>query len=330
MVTKTFFDTYNGKDAHMYTLANGEISVGIIDFGAAVQFVKINTPHGWRDVCLGFDSVSEYIRSGTYCGASVGRVANRIQNASFELDGRRYTLCANEGTNHLHGGSVGFDKKFYDVRQDGDSLVFSCFSRDGEEGYPANMVFRVTFCLLGCALHIGYEAESDRDTLWSPTCHAYFDLDGGGIDNTVLRINADFYTPIGSDLVPTGEIAPVAGTPFDFTAPKRIGRDINADCDQLRMAGGYDHNFVLNGGVAAMASGLCAVLELSTDLPGLQFYSGNFIKGRGARGELHARDAFCLEPQFFPNAVNINGFESPVLRAGIAKRHFICYRFSAR
>ena len=330
MITKTLFGIYRGREVYLYTLSDEKLKVGIIDLGAAIQFIKVATPNGERDVCLGFDRVDEYLQSGMYCGAAIGRVANRIAGAEFRLNGELFRLTPNEGKNHLHGGANGFDKHIFAVHEEGEEIVFSRYSRDGEEGYPGNLFFRAAFSLDGGALDIRYTAKCDCDTLWAPTCHAYFNLNGGDIGGTLLKINADKYTPIDGELIPVGTLESVSGTPFDFTTPKEIGKDIGVRCGQLSLAGGYDHNFALNGSHAATAvckdSGV--QLDVYTDMPGLQFYSGNFIRGTGKNGRLSPRDGFCLEPQYFPNAINTEGFESPVLQKNTERQQYIRYVFS--
>lgn len=332
MITKALFDKYHGRNVYLYELANDEIRVGITDFGAAIQYIKLHTPKGWLDVCLGFDNVRDYIESGTYCGATIGRVANRIKGGVFTLDGKEYRLPLNDGNNHLHGGTVGFDKKFYTVQKFDDSLVFMCNSANNDQGYAGNLSFQVEMSISGSGLDIVYVAKSDKDTVWNPTCHTYFNLGEEGIGDILLKIYGDKYALIDKELIPTGEIAPVKGTPFDFTELKPIGREMGADDAQLKLAGGYDHNYVLHGAHAATAvskkNGI--TLDVYTDMPGLQFYSGNTMKGNAKTGKLSPHDDFCLEPQFFPNAVNIPAFETPYLYAEEEKIHSIWYRFTVK
>lgn len=330
MIEKILFDTYKDRNVWLYKLSNDKLKVGITDFGGAIQYIKVNTPDGEKDVCLGFASVAEYLASGTYCGATIGRVANRIGGAEFTLNGKNFKLSVNDGNNTLHGGANGFDKLFFDVELRGDVLVFSLDSPDNDMGFPGNLNFKTEFELIGETLQIKYIAKSDKDTLWIPTCHAYFNLGDENIYNTSLRIYADKYTPIDGGLIPTGDICSVKGTPFDFSDFKPIGRDIKEDCEQLKLAGGYDHNFVLKDRHAATARSekRGITMDVYTDMPGLQFYSGNMIKGNGSKGKLSPRDGFCLEPQFFPNSVNIKSFDSPVLKAGETKVHYIHYVFS--
>lgn len=331
MVTKRIFD--RERNAYIYELSNGKLAVGLTDFGAAIQYLKVATDSGEVDVCLGFDNVDDYIASGMYCGATVGRVVNRIRKGQFALNGETYQLTVNDGNNHLHGGIDGFDRRLYNVIASDDCLRFSLLSPDGDQGYPCELQLTVEYKLHDNALEIIYSAVSHGDvcTIWSPTCHAYFNLNGkGNIYNNCLRINSNGYTPIDSELLPTGEILSVEGTPFDFTKLKPIGRDIDAEDAQLYFGSGYDHNYVLNGDHAATAVGEQSAIQLDlfTDLPGMQLYSGNFIKGNGKCGTLTPRQGFCLEPQYFPDAINNPQFVLPILQPHQEKRHYIRYEFT--
>ena len=332
MIEKKLFDNYNGKDVILYELSNEKLKVGITDFGGAIQYINVNTKNGEKDVCLGFDNVKDYLESGMYCGATIGRVANRIKGAKFKLEGQTYNLTVNDGKNHLHGGVAGFDKQFFSAEINGNILKLSRLSCDGEEGYPGDLNFCAEFELIDNALEIRYSAyvSGSKSTVWCPTCHVYFNLDNKqSICHNLLQINAGKFMPIDKELIPTGEVMSVDRTPFDFSDLKTIGRDINADDEQLKLAGGYDHNFILDGQHAATAVGVESgiKLEVYTDMPGLQFYSGNMIKGNGRAGKLVPRQGFCLEPQYFPNAVNVPWFETPILKAGEVKTHYIRYEF---
>lgn len=332
MITRRLFDSYRGRDVYVFTIENDFLAVEVCDFGGAIRALRLKK-HNGLDVCLGFGSVGEYLASDSYCGATVGRVANRVAGAEFALNGHRYALDANDGANCNHSGAGGFDRKFFDGEANGDRLTLSLVSPDGDGGFPGRLELRVVFELDGCALTVKYEATSDADTFFAPTCHAYFNLAGegsGNVGDTLLSIAADRFTPLRSDHIPTGELRSVDGTPFDFRKEKALGRDIDAENEQLSGAGGYDHNFIINAHPCAIArsprSGVG--LELDTDLPGLQLYSANFLNGcRGKSGIYNARDAFCLEPQFFPNAVNTPAFPSPLLRAGLSRTNFITYKF---
>ena len=330
MIEKKLFDTYQDREVYIYELANDKLKVGITDFGGAIQYLKVKTPKGYTDVCLGFDNVKDYLESGIYCGATIGRVANRIAKAKFSLNGKEYLLSANDNGNSLHGGELGFDKRFFNSAIIDDKLELSLLSPDGDMGYPGNLKLKVEFKMLDSGLEIKYTAESNEDTLWNPTCHTYFNLNGSGkIYDDILNINSSKYMPVDCNLIPTNEVSTVENTPFDFTKFKLIGKDIFSDNMQLKLAGGYDHNFVLNSEHAATAIGKSGIrLDVYTDMPGLQFYSGSFVKGNGKNGELFPHDGFCLEPQYFPNAVNVSKFKTPLLKAGKIKRHYIRYLFS--
>ena len=321
MITKTLFDIYNGREVYLYTIENADIKVGVLDFGATLNFIRLNTPQGEKNVILGYDCVEGYINSKAYVGATVGRVANRIAGSKFTLGGKEYRISANEGENCLHGGAEGFDKRFYDAEVDGDTLTLSLTSPDGDMGFPGERKFKVEFALNGRELSIRYTAISDKDTLFSPTCHAYFNMNGEGeVMGNLLKINAENYTPVDEALIPLGTIESVKGTPLDFTSLKPIGKD-------LAELGGktYDHNFCLSAIPAAIAHGEISgiTMELNTDLPGLQFYVGKPVAYNGNGGG----NGFCLEPQFFPNAVNVKGFETPLLKANTQKTYTVRYTF---
>lgn len=320
MITKTQFDMYNGKAVHLYTLENEEIEVGVLDFGGILNFIKLKTDKGEKNILVGYDNVQSYLDSHSYCGTTVGRVANRIAGAKFTLDGKEYKVSANENGNCLHGGVEGFDKRFYNVEISGDALVLSLTSADGDMGFPAELEFKVEFRLSGRELLIKYTGVSDKTTLFSPTCHAYYNLNGGGqVMDTLLQINAEYYTPVDEQLIPLGTVEAVKGTPLDFTALKRIGEDY------AKLGGKtYDHNFCLGGNHAAtvhsLASGI--TMEVYTDMPGVQLYVGcPAIDGHGGGY------GFCLEPQYFPNAVNVKDFETPILRANTPTEHYVKLSF---
>lgn len=317
MITKTLFDNYGGRDVYLYILDNGKIKVGVTDFGGILNFIEVDGVN----VLVGFDKIESYINSHSYCGVTVGRVANRISNSRFTLGGKEYSVTPNEGTTCLHGGVKGFDKRFFDVKVDGEKLVLSLVSEDGDMGFPGKLCFTAVFCLEGKGIKITYTGVSDKDTLFSPTCHAYFNLNGGGsVMDTVLKINADGYTPIDDILIPLGNVESVEGTPLDFRAGKRIGEDYAG-------LGGktYDHNFCLNGGDAVEAKGDRSGITLKavTDLPGIQLYVGAPAAQNGQGGG----PGFCLEPQFYPDAVNCGKFETPLLKANTPATHFVIYKF---
>lgn len=344
MVKKEFGTTPEGVQASLYTLKNSRgAMVSISDFGALLVSVKVPDKDGKnKDVVLGYDDINEYLEGSCFFGAVIGRSGNRIANASFTLNGAEYHLAANENENNLHSNPQGYEKRLWSAANVTEqSITLHMLSPDQDQGFPGNFEISVTYTLTednGVEIH--YHGICDRDTVVNMTNHSYFNLDGedsgASIEHQMLTLHADAYTPvIDSKSIPTGEIASVKGTPMDFTSPKMIGQDIDADFAQLKYTGGYDHNFVLRntGGVKEMA---VASSEKSgirmrgyTDCPGVQFYAGNFIteqKGKGG-SRYQKRSGFCLESQFYPNAVNTPEFPSPVLRAGEAYDSRTIYKF---
>ena len=332
-----FGRTAAGEPVTAYTLKNKNgMTVTVLDYGATVQSLVVPARSGSVDVALGYDTAAEYASNDGYLGATIGRVGNRIGGARFSLNGVEHTLAKNDGTNHLHGGVKGFDKHMWSCDAREDKLVFSRLSPDGEEGYPGNLQVSVTFSLTeDNGLVIAYDAVSDKDTPVNLTNHTYFNLNGGGSAlEHVLRINAERFCENDGGCLPTGKLLPVAGTPFDFRAPKAIGRDIGADCEQLRRGGGYDHNFVLSGAEAAVVYSEESGVEMTvlTDMPGMQFYAANGLGKRTGKGgqNMEPRGALCLETQLFPNGMECYGFPSPVLRAGAPLHSETVYRFAVR
>lgn len=322
MNDKIFYDSYDGKNSYVYVLRGDGIQVGITDFGAAIQYILIETPSGVKDITLGYRTISDRINSNTYCGATVGRVANRTENASFIFNNKKYNLTVNDGKNHLHGGTCGFDKRFFNAEKHGNALELTLDSPDGDQGYEGNMRFTVTYILRGKSLFVNYSAVSDKATPFAPTCHVYFNLNGeesGDCYDNLLRIYADEITQTDENLIVHGEKLAVKGTVYDYTRMKFVAPDI-------------DVNYILKSGHAAHAesvkSGIC--VDVFTDMPGLQFYSGGMVKGRGKTHEYGAGDGFCLEPQFFPNSLNIPWFNSPMINANSLVSHFINYDFSVK
>ncbi len=334
---KVFFGALSdGTEVHALRLTNASgASVTVLDYGATVQSLLVPDRDGKLvDVVLGYDSAADYERNDVFLGATIGRVGNRIANAAFSLNGVTYKLARNDGANHLHGGLRGFDKVLWDMQAEGSSIICTRLSPDGEEGYPGNLRVSVRFTLTeDNALRIAYDAVSDRDTLVNLTNHSYFNLNGGGtvLDHR-LRVFAERFCEGDAGCLPTGRLLPVEGTPFDFRAEKRIGDDIGAEHEQLLRAGGYDHNYCLAGARAALLKSEETGISMSvdTDLPGMQLYSGNFLKthpGKGGR-EIKKRGALCLETQLYPNALNCWGFPSPVLRAGQSLHSETVYSFT--
>ncbi len=328
MVTKMSFGLAGGRQIYAYTLKGERLEVTVLNYGATIQSIKFDG----RELVLGYDVVDGYVMTNNYFGATIGRVANRIGGGSFTLGGRAFSLELNDGgKNYLHGGSRGYDKRVFYGEDNGEEVMFTLLSKDGDQGMPANLIMRVIYAIEGDALKITYTAEATGDTLWAPTNHSFFNFSGtpASVCGTRLRINAHRFTPIDKDSVPTGEIREVAGTPFDFTSFKEIGKDIFADDEQLRFAShGYDHNFVLDGERAATAESDGIGMDVCTDMPGLQFYTGNFLNDTRLRGGVYdAHSAFCLEPQYFPDAVNKDNFETPFVTRGRTYTHYIKYSF---
>ncbi len=318
----------------VYTLKNElGFEVSVTNYGGAITSLKTPDRHGeFGEIVLAYETLDDYARNPRYFGALIGRHANRIARGRFSLNGVEYQLPCNNGPNHLHGGFKGFDKRVWDGQQDGNSLHLTYFSKDGEEGYPGNVTASVDYTLLDNELRTDYRATTDRDTIVNLTNHSYFNLRGvGTILDHELTLNADHFTPVSEDLIPTGEIKPVAATPMDFRKGKAIGSHL-AD-----VAGGYDHNFVLNDwdGSLRLAARLYEpvsgrALEILTTEPGIQFYSGNFLDGSliGKNGVAYEKyTGLCLEPQHFPDAPNHPNFPSTILRPGEEYRHQTLYRF---
>jgi aldose 1-epimerase len=326
--------TPEGDTVELFTLTNASgVELRAMTYGGIIVSLKVPDRDGKPgDVVLGYDSLAGYLRSSPYFGAIVGRYANRIAKGAFTLDGKAYHLAINNPPNALHGGLRGFDKVVWDGEPFSDArgtgVVFRHTSPDGDEGYPGTVMVQVTYTLTDSNdVVIDYEATTDKATPINLSQHSYFNLAGSGsILGHELMIAADSFTPIDSTFIPTGAITPVAGTPFDFRTPHPIGERIDADNEQLRYAGGYDHNFVLNhpgmglalaARVSDSASG--RVLEIRTDQPGVQFYSGNFLDGTitGKQGVVYAhRSGLALETQHFPDSPNHPNFPSTILEPG--------------
>jgi aldose 1-epimerase len=331
----------------LYTLTNnGGASATISSYGGIVIALNVPDRSGQReDVVLGFDNLDDYRKAGPYFGALIGRYGNRIANGQFNLNGVAYTLAQNDGPNSLHGGLKGFDKVVWEAKRIdspvGPALELTYLSPDGEEGYPGNLAVTVVYTLThDNELKINYTATADQDTIVNLTHHAYFNLAGhnrGDILGHILTINADRFTPVNETLIPTGELRPVAGAPFDFTRPTAIGARIDQADEQLKFGLGYDHNWVLNnhdGSLALAATvsdpGSGRVLEVWTTEPGVQFYSGNFLDGSQIGKGGHAyqqRQGFCLETQHFPDSPNQPDFPSTTLKAGETYNTTTIYKF---
>ncbi|MEM9928364.1 MAG: aldose epimerase family protein [Bacteroidota bacterium] len=355
-ITEAAFGTTAKGPAKLFTLkVAGGIEVKITNYGGIITSISAPDREGkLADVVLGYDEVAGYEEQHPYFGAIIGRYGNRIANGQFTLGGTTYTLPQNNGPNTLHGGVEGFDDQLWVaeiVKGVEDSsfvgLKLSYLSEAGEEGFPGNLDVTVTYILHpDNSLQILQEATTDAPTPVNLTNHTYFNLTGKGRDilGHELELNAKHYTPVDETLIPTGEIAPVAGTPFDFTTAKPIGQDINAEHEQITFGGGFDHNFVLDGypsdtkmkprqAATVYEPTTGRVLTVSTDQPGVQFYTGNFLNGT-LTGKEHRtytrRSGFCLEAQHFPDSPNQDNFPSTILRPGGKYARNIFYAFSVR
>lgn len=346
---KSFGKTPDGQPVDLYVLTSkGGAEASITNYGGAVVSLKMPDRSGkMADVVLGYDTADGYVNDKSFFGALVGRYGNRIGHAQFALDGKTYTLAKNNGENSLHGGIKGFNKAMWTAKimpaKDGQSLELSYLSKDGEEGFPGNLKVSVIYTLTDSnALRIAYSATTDKKTVVNLTNHSYFNLAGqgsGDILGHLLMIQADKFTPVDAGLIPTGEFRDVAGTPFDFRKELAIGARIDQDEEQLKLGGGYDHNFVLRRSndpgeflaarVLEPASG--RVLEVWTTEPGVQFYTGNFLDGKtiGKGGVTYPRrSAFCLETQHYPDSPNQPKFPSVVVNPGEHYHTITTYKFS--
>ena len=338
-VTKASFGaTPDGRLVDVWTLRAGGYAAQVLTYGGILRSLTVPAPGGSRDIVLGCEILEDYEKQDKYLGALVGRVANRIGGASFDLNGSHYPLAANNGPNCLHGGVHGFNQAVWRAREEDGTLVLTHVSPAGEEGFPGTLEVRVTCSLTeDGALTLDYEAESDADTLCNLTNHAYFNLlghDAGSLAGQQVEIFAELITETDGDSTPTGRLLPVEGTPFDLRRPRDILAGLAMDHPQLRLGNGYDHNFVLGRrpvsplSPAARVTGGGLVLECATTQPGLQFYTANFLDGTpGKEGAAYGpRSAFCLEAQGWPDAIHHENFPSPVLRAGETYRHTTVYR----
>ncbi|GLX92194.1 aldose epimerase family protein [Herbidospora sp. NBRC 101105] len=311
-----FGQTPEGEKVERHVLTGGGLTAAVLTYGCVIQSLEVDGV----DVVLGCDTLGDYLTRSRYFGAVVGRYGNRIAGGRFDLDGTTYRLARNNGTAALHGGVRGFDKRVWSASAAADTIVLRHMSPDGEEGYPGTLSVQVTYTLADRALRIDYAAVTDAPTVLNLTNHSYFNLAGGGdVLGHVVTIDADAYTPVDEHKIPTGELAPVEGTPFDFRSPAAVG---------ARMGGVYDHNYVLNlGGLIRVECG-DRVMEVATDQPGVQFYAGGMLSPELTPYGPHA--GLCLETQHFPDSPNQPGFPSVVLRPGEEFRSWTEYRFPMR
>ncbi|MFD5077703.1 aldose epimerase family protein [Streptomyces sp. NPDC058371] len=348
-VRELFGRLADGTKVHRWSLENGGTRLKVLSYGGIVQSLEIPDRHGrYRNVSLGFGTIEEYVASSPYFGALIGRYGNRIGKGRFTLDGKTYQLSVNDGENSLHGGARGFDKRVWDVEGftagPDVGLVLRYTALDGEMGYPGTLRVKVTYTLTRHGdWRVDYAATTDRATVVNLTSHVYWNLAGegsGSVYDHELRIAASRYTPVDAGLIPTGELAAVAGTPFDFRRPKTVGADIREANQQLLYGKGIDHNWALDKGITARPEPVAALrdpssgrtLRIATTEPGLQFYSGNFLDGTlvGTGGHIYRQgDALCLETQHFPDSPNQPSFPSTVLRPGATYRTTTVHSFGS-
>ena len=340
------FGKADGKAVTLYTLKNSKgAEAQICNYGGIVTSLKVADKNGnFSDVVLGYDNLEGYIKATPYFGCLVGRYGNRIAGGKFNLNGKEYTLAQNNDKNSLHGGLKGFDKVVWDVAKVTDnSLALRYVSMDGEEGFPGTLSVTAIYTLTeDNALRLDFSATTDKDTHCNLTHHSYFNFAGkGDILGHVVTINADKFTPVDANLIPTGELRAVKGTPLDFTLPTVVGARIGNDDEQLKLGKGYDHNWVLNQkSVGALPHAATVieptsgrVMDVWTTEPGMQFYTGNFLDNTitGKGGWTYAfRNGFCMEPQHYPDSPNQASFPTTVLKPGQIYKNTIIYKFSVK
>ena len=338
---EVFGVTKKGEQAYLYTFTNASgMQMKVSDYGAVLVSVIVKDRDGKeKDVVLGYDNVTGYEEDTLFLGAIVGRNANRIGGASFVLQDMEYKLSVNDNDNNLHSGPEFYSKRMWKTEEVTDaSITLSLFSQHLDQGYPGNVTVYVTYTLNDDnEVQIAYKASPDMDTIINMTNHSYFNMDGhdaGDVLEQKVWINAEAFTEMDEQLIPTGNIVPVEGTPLDFRKEKAIGEEINTDCEAIRCGQGYDHNFVLSGEgfreVASLRSEKSGIkMHVYTDCPGIQLYTGNFMAGeKGKAGAAYPyRSASCFESQFFPDAIHHENFESPVCKKGETYCRRTAYRF---
>lgn len=346
ITSQSFGKSPKGEEVTLFTITNkNNVKATVMDFGAILVNLYVPDKNGEaKDLVLGFDNVEGYFKNSGYFGSTIGRNSNRIENSQIEINGIVYNLDKNEGENNLHAGFNGYNLRMWTakVKEEENAVEFSLMSPDLDQGFPGNFNVSVTYTLTDDnEIKIHYEGVSDKDTVANLTNHSYFNLSGhnsGSMKEHVLWLKASNYTPVVAGGIPTGEIAPVKGTPMDFTTAKAIGKDIEADFEQLKLTSGYDHNYVIDreddkvilvATVEDAKSG--RKMEVYTDCVGIQFYAGNFINTDGEvckEGTVYnRRDALALETQFFPNSANEKNFPSCILKAGEKYDTTTIYKF---
>ena len=335
---KPFGMTPSGEQAHLYTISCGGLVAEITDYGAHLVSLIVPDKNGNpADVVLGYDSAEGYTQGSCFFGATVGRNANRIKNATFQINGETVTVPVNENANNLHSGPDYYHLRMWTVDfHNSESIALHLDSPDGDQGYPGKAQIQVTYSLdANGGLHIEYDAISDKDTVFNLTNHSYFNLAGHEKLNAMdqlLTLTGRYFTPDDEVSIPTGELRPVDGTPMDFRTPKPIGQDINADYDALNLQGGYDHNWEVYSNPCATLKDPVSGRSMSvfTDCPGIQFYAGNYITEQTGKGGVTycKRSGICLETQFFPDSVNHPEWAPPIVKAGVPFHSETVYWFN--
>jgi aldose 1-epimerase len=339
----------DGRAVDVYTVKNADLEVKLTNYGARIVSLLTKDSAGkLGDIVLGYNSVDGYVAEAkadkkTYFGSIVGRYGNRIRGGKFSIDGHQYQVPPNNNGNSLHGGPHGFDEQVWTAKQLPDGVEFTLVSKDGDMGFPGTLTTNVRYTLVGDSIHINYTATTTKPTVTNITNHSYFNLSGegqGDILGEVLMLNANGYTPVDAGLIPVGGVQPVAGTPFDFNKPTVIGKRINDANEQLKLGGGYDHNWVLNGKNGEMKVAAKVhdpksgrVLTVSTTQPGVQFYSGNFLDGSytgKAGAKYEKRTGFCLETQHYPDSPNQPAFPTTLLKPGETLHTETIFAFSVQ
>lgn len=336
MIKTETFGTFKNRFATLYVIENDFLQVAVSDFGGIIYRFLVKNGNVVTDIVCSAKNPTDYVKHSAHMGGIIGRVANRIAGARFDFNGKTYYLDKNDGSSCLHGGFNPYDYRFFDVTVIDDySIRLSLISTDSDQGFPSELVFNVEFKLDKNKLIINFFGLSKDDTVFSPTNHSYFNLNGegsGDVYKTLLKIYGNYVTLPNDDLVVNGKTLNVNGTAFDFTNEKTIGEGIFFDDERIKAFDGFDHNYILNSNHVATATGekTGIILDIYSDFPGVQFYTANQLSGVSGKSCYQKHSAFCLEPQYFPNALNVESFEKPYIKAGVLTKHYIEYEINVK